>query len=84
VISTFKYREGKKTNIILQEQQYSCSTDLYSKLDGNAWVLILTTPLEKKIIQEPNFCHYSCKNLAKKIASWCHGIMSQNNDTSVK
>jgi hypothetical protein len=37
-----------------------------------------------KIIQEPNFCHDSCKNIAKKITSWCYGILLQNNDTSVK
>jgi hypothetical protein len=37
-----------------------------------------------KIIQESNFRHDSCKNVAKKITSWCCGILLQNNDSSVK
>jgi hypothetical protein len=44
LISTFEY-EGTKTNVILQEEQYSCYTDLQNKNDVTAWVLIVTTPL---------------------------------------
>jgi hypothetical protein len=46
----------------------------------NTWEV--TNSTEK--FQDPNLCHDSCKNIYKKIASWCCGIILQNNDTSLK
>jgi hypothetical protein len=44
MISTFDYKEGKKTHHTTG-QQYSCYTDIHYKHDVVVWVLISTAPL---------------------------------------
>jgi hypothetical protein len=62
--------EGK-----FQHKMLTLPTGLLSIDQGhNTWGVTNSTA---KRIQEPNLCHDNCKNLAKKIASWCCGIMSK-------